>query len=170
MGPHAEFSALYEKHAVDVFRFALYLSGNCPDAEDITAETFVRALTSPEPIEMATVRGYLLTIARNLYLKGLRRHARQATLSDDLVDPGPCVPDRLEQQAELGAVVSRLRLLPEVDRAALLMRALHGLPYQEIAVALDISVSAARVKVHRARATLMKLRMPPRESLREDDR
>jgi RNA polymerase sigma factor (sigma-70 family) len=74
------------------------------------------------------------------------------------------------QQAELGAVVSSLRLLPEIDRAALLMRALHGLPYQEIAVALGISVSAARVKVHRARASLMKLRMPPRESLRDDDR
>jgi RNA polymerase sigma-70 factor, ECF subfamily len=100
--PHAEFSALYEKHALDVFRFALYLSGNRPDAEDITAETFVRAWTSPERIEMATVRGYLLTIARNLYLNGLRKHARQTTLSDDLADPGPCVPDRLDSRQSSG--------------------------------------------------------------------
>ena len=34
---------LYQSYSRDVFRFALYLSGNWEDAEDITAETFVRA-------------------------------------------------------------------------------------------------------------------------------
>jgi DNA-directed RNA polymerase specialized sigma24 family protein len=38
-----EFEALYGRYAADVFRFALFLSGNRADAEDITSETFVRA-------------------------------------------------------------------------------------------------------------------------------
>ena len=63
-----DFSALYKKYAPDVFGFALYLSGERGEAEDITSETFVRVWTSPEPIEMATVRGYLFTIARALGL------------------------------------------------------------------------------------------------------
>jgi RNA polymerase sigma-70 factor (ECF subfamily) len=153
-----DFAALYERHAPDVFRFALYLSGNKSDAEDITAETFVRAWTAPVPIETVTVKGYLFTIARHLFLKGLRRTSRQTTLSEALPDPAPSIRSRLEQQAELGAVLGRLQTLPEADRAALLMRALEGLPYQEIATALGISISAAKVKVHRARTVLMKLR------------
>jgi len=44
--------------------------------------------------------------------------------------------------------------LPELDRAALLMRALEDLPYEEIALALGISVASAKVKVHRARLAL----------------
>src|ERR1700674_1597160 len=63
-----DFSALYKKYAPDVFRFALYLSGDRSQAEDLTSETFVRAWTSPEAIEVATVKAYLFTIARNLFL------------------------------------------------------------------------------------------------------
>jgi RNA polymerase sigma-70 factor (ECF subfamily) len=167
-----DFNALYERHAPDVFRFATYLCGNRSDAEDITAETFVRAWTAPDPIEAATVKGYLFTIARNLFLKGIRRTSRHTVLREDLPDPSPGHPGRLEQQAELDAVLARLQTLPEVDRAALLMRALDGMPYQEIANALGISLSSAKVKVHRTRAVLMTLRtsgrsaQPPNEGSR----
>jgi RNA polymerase sigma-70 factor (ECF subfamily) len=167
LGNDFDFRALYDRHAPDVFRFATYLCGNRADAEDITAETFVRAWTAPEPIQAATVKGYLFTIARNLFLKGIQRTARHTTLGADLPDPAPAHASRLEQQAELDGVLARLQTVPEVDRAALLMRALDGLPYQEIATALGISVSSAKVKVHRTRAVLMALRTsgpkaPPR--------
>lgn len=158
VGEDLEFKALYERYAPDVFRFATYLCGNRTDAEDITAETFVRAWTAPEPIQAATVKGYLFAIARNVFLKGLRKTSRQTNLPEDLPDPTPGPPSHLDQQIELKAVLARLQTLPEVDRAALLMRALDGLPYQEIAIALGISVSSAKVKVHRTRAVLMKLR------------
>ncbi len=46
---------LYKKYAPDVFRFALYLSGDRSQAEDITSETFVRVWTSAGKIELATV-------------------------------------------------------------------------------------------------------------------
>jgi RNA polymerase sigma-70 factor (ECF subfamily) len=153
-----DWSALYRKYAPDVFRFALYLSGERSEAEDITAETFVRAWTSPERIEMVTVKGYLFTIARNLFLQGLRKRSRQVELDRELRDgeAGPHV--QAEQKAELHAVLARMQKLPEVDRAALLMRALEGLPYEEIARALGISLAAAKVKVHRARLVLASVR------------
>ena len=47
-----------------------------------------------------------------------------------------------------------LDALPEADRSAVLMRANGGLPYEEIAAVLRISVAAAKVKVHRARLKL----------------
>ena len=64
-------------------------------------------------------------------------------------------------RSELGSVVALLQALPEIDRAALLMRAFHGLPYQEIAAVLEISLSSAKVKVHRARARLAQMREMP---------
>jgi len=151
-----DFSALYQKHAAEVFRFAVYLTGNQGDAEDITSETFVRVWTSSRHVDMATVRAYLFTIARNLYLQGLRRSKHQRQLQDTMPDGSPDPHLRAQHRAELHSVMERLQGLPEVDRTALLMRALENSPYEEIAKALGISVAAAKVKVHRARLTLAK--------------
>ena len=86
-----DFNALYTKYAPDVFRFAMYLSGSRTDAEDITSETFVRAFTSPQPIAAATAKGYLLAIARNLFLKEMRKRSRTVPIDEAVCDqhPGP---------------------------------------------------------------------------------
>ena len=55
-------------------------------------------------------------------------------------------------------VLRALQEFPEVDRAALLMRADEGLPYEEIAVALGLPVATVKVKVHRARLRLAQMR------------
>jgi len=153
-----DLGALYRKHAPDVFRFALYLCGERSEAEDLTAETFVRVWTSPEQIEMTTVKGYLFTIARNLFLQGLRKRSRQVALDHEPPDAQADPYARAEQRSELGAVLAGMGKLPEASRAALLMRALDGMPYEEIARALDVSLAAAKVKVHRARLALAGLR------------
>src|SRR5271170_210192 len=100
------FSELYKKHAPDVYHFALYLSGERGEAQDITSETFVRAWTAPEPIRMATVKGYLFTIARNLFLQGLRKKSRHVELDDQLRDPqaGPYV--QAVQKEKLNSVMT----------------------------------------------------------------
>ncbi|MBZ5685472.1 MAG: RNA polymerase sigma factor [Acidobacteriia bacterium] len=153
-----DFSSLYKKYAPDVYRFALYLSGERGEAEDITSETFVRAWTSPEPIEMATVKGYLFTIARNLFLQGLRKKSLHVALVDDLHDPQASPYARAEQKEQLDFVLAELQNLPEASRAALLMRAVDGMPYEEIARVLDISLAAVKVKIYRARLALAGIR------------
>lgn len=152
------FGALYKKYAPDVYHFALYLSGERGEAEDITSETFVRAWASSEPIRMATVKGYLFTIARNLFLQGLRKKSRHVVLDEDLRDPQASPYAQAEQKAELRAVLAGLQKLPEIDRAALLMRAFDEVPYEEIARALGISLAAVKVKIHRARLALADIR------------
>jgi RNA polymerase sigma-70 factor (ECF subfamily) len=152
------FSALYKKYAPDVYHFALYLSGERGEAEDITSETFVRAWASSEPIRMATVKGYLFTIARNLFLQGLRKKSRHVALDEELRDPQASPYEQAEQKAELLAVLGGLQKLPEIDRAALLMRAFDEMPYEEIARALGISLAAVKVKIHRARLALADIR------------
>ena len=153
-----DFAALYQRHAPDVFRFALYLCGERGEAEDITSETFVRAWASPGPIRMATVKGYLFTIARNLFLQGLRRKARHVELRDEHHDPRAGPHAQIEWTAELTRVLAELQKLPEADRSALLMRAVDEMPYEEIARALGLSLAAVKVKIHRARLALAHLR------------
>lgn len=153
-----EFSALYQKYAPDVFRFALYLSGNRAEAEDITSETFVRVWTSPEPIRAETVKGYLFTIARNLYLQGLRKSKRHAELDEQMADHQASPLAQAEQKAEFLAVLAGLQELPETDRSAVLLRAVEGLPYEEIAKALGITLAAVKTKIYRARLALARIR------------
>ena len=73
-----DFSSVSERYAPDVHRFALYLCGDAAWAEDIAAETFVRAWVTPVEIRAATVKAYLFAITRNLYRAGLEQQARQA--------------------------------------------------------------------------------------------
>jgi RNA polymerase sigma-70 factor (ECF subfamily) len=153
-----DFSSLYKKYAPDVYRFALYLSGERGEAEDITSETFVRAWTSPGPIEMVTVKGYLFTIARNLFLQGLRKKSRHVALNEDLRDPQANPYRQAEQKEKLDSVLTELQKLPEESRSALLMRAVDGMAYEEIARALGISLAAVKVKIHRARLALAGIR------------
>lgn len=149
-----DFATLYSRYAPDVFRFAFHLCGRRAEAEDITSETFVRAWTARESIRTATVKGYLFTIARNLHLHALRRSRRQVTIDETLPDRAPGPAARAEQESELAFARAGLMALPEVDRAALVMRACDEMPYEEIARALGLTVSATKVKVHRARLAL----------------
>src|ERR1700688_4562984 len=108
-----DFSSLYRKYAPDVYRFALYLSNERGEAEDITSETFVRAWTAPAPIAIATVKGYLFTIARNLFLQGLRKRARHVALDTDVRDPQVGPHAQAEQKEQLVSVLAGLQKLPE---------------------------------------------------------
>jgi RNA polymerase sigma-70 factor (ECF subfamily) len=157
-----EIEDLYERYAGDVRRFALYLCGDMAMADEITSDTFVRAWMASDRIRQPTVKGYLLTIARNAYVDLLRRATRHRQLDENMPDTRISPQTQVEQSAEVRAVLA-LQQLPEMERTVLLMRALDGMPYEEIAETLGISVVAAKVKVHRARSKLMQARQTWRE-------
>jgi len=152
-----DFHSLFERHSGDVYRFALYLSGDPSLAEEIAQETFVRAWVMPGEVRGGTVKAYLLTIARNLYRAERKRVVRQVALDGTLPDPKPGPETVASGRFELDAVLEALKALPEADRAALLMHAQDGLPYEAIARALGLSLAAVKVRVHRARIKLRRL-------------
>jgi len=146
-------SSLYQRYAKDVYRFSLFLSGDRALAEDLTSETFLRVWSVRETIRLTTVKAFLFTIARNLFLQWQRKKLRHVDLDDRIPDPRPGPGQSAEQSMTLVAVITRLGELPESDRVALLMQA-EGVPYEDIASVLGIGVAAAKVKVHRARRRL----------------
>src|SRR5215831_11611476 len=95
------FREIYERYYRDVYRFALFLSGHPSKADDLTAETFVRAWTARDRIRQTTVRSYLLTITRNLYLDEKRASSRLAPLEDLFVDDTARPDEHAEQASAL---------------------------------------------------------------------
>ena len=152
--------AIYQQYAPAVYRFAYGLCGDSHMANDLVAETFVRAMLSSKPIGMETVRAYLCTIARRLYLKEWHRRRRHIELEDVHFD-GACGPEQSAIEAQtFQRTMAALQQLSEIDRAALLMRADDAVPYEDIARALDISLSSAKTKVFRARLKLTQILEP----------
>ena len=150
-----DFSSIYERYSRDVYRFALYLSGDAALAQDITAETFARAWAVHDGIRVGSVKAYLLMIARNLFRDGRRRPV-QVQLPDfaDVRDGAASPEAAAEACQDLRSVLGALRALPELDRAILLMATLEGLSHEAVGAAVGLSTAAVKVRVHRARVTL----------------
>jgi len=153
------FQDLYESYASEVYRFALWLAGDSSEAEDITSETFIRAWVHNSAIRTETLKAYLFTIARNVYLEQRRKRKRQVTLDNVYPDPAPGPGKLVESRLELQRVRSVLQTCSEIDRAAFVLRVQHELPYAEIARVLELSVTASKVKVHRVRKKLLATRV-----------
>lgn len=150
-----KFLDVYESFAEDVYRFCYWLSGDPNEAEDITSETFIRAWVSTSAIRTETLKAYLFTIARNLYLEHQRKRKREVFLDDIYTDPNPGPEKIVESRLELQGVMQILQTLPEIDRAAFILRIQHGLPYAEIARVLRLNLITTKVKVHRVRKRLI---------------
>lgn len=149
------FQDLYESYAADVYRFSVWLAEDGSEAEDITSETFIRAWVHNSTIRTETLKAYLLTIARNVYLERQRKRKNQVALEDIYPDPAPGPDKVIESEFTIMRVRSFLKTLPEIDRTAFILRVQHELPYAEIARILQLSLTATKVKVHRVRKKLL---------------
>jgi len=149
------FKDLYESYANEVYRFTLWLAGDPSEAEDITSETFIRAWVNNSKIRTETLKAYLFTISRNIYLQHKRKMKHQVVLEDIHPDSAPGPEKLTESQFILKRVQRILHTLPETDRTAFVLRVQHGLSYDEISRVLEISLSAVKVKIYRVRKKLI---------------
>jgi RNA polymerase sigma-70 factor, ECF subfamily len=154
-----DFADLYEQYARDVHRFALFLSGNQALADDLTAETFTRALLGRDDLRVDTVKAYLLAIARNLYRDACRRDWRHRPLdeAEDRADRAPNPEASTTERERLREVLAAMTRLPLVEREALVLAVDRELPYDQIAGILGCTKGAVKVRVHRARLRLKTL-------------
>jgi len=160
------FSELYGRYAQDVHRFAFYLCGNQSLAEDLTSETFVRALCGPTDLRLGTVKAYLFAITRNLYRDSVAK-LRQTVASDTIPerhDPAPNPEVSARDRQELQHIMQVIQRLPEQQREALLLALDGDLSYEEIGRILGCSLAAVKVRIHRARMAL-KAELPERKFL-----
>jgi RNA polymerase sigma-70 factor (ECF subfamily) len=142
---------IYAAHAPAVFRCLLAWSRNVTVAEELTAETFYRAIVSDKSVRATTARGYLIVIARNVWRKHLARRRRENSLPHDLVAPAPLSS---EAHIDLRRTLAALAALPDDLREPLVLYAQGGLSYEEIATELEISLATVKIRIFRARQRL----------------
>src|SRR5215216_201448 len=152
--PDRAFERLYQRHVGDVYRYALAVMRNQPDAEDVTQTTFMnayRAFQRGQRPEKA--QNWLIAIAHNVCRQRFRQSARrpaEVSFEDDIADrfvEDDGTPTGEDIRRALGHLAFN-------QRAALVMRELEGRSYAEIAEILDLSTSAVETLIFRARRAL----------------
>ena len=147
-----DFSALYERHARDVYRFSLYLSGDFALAEDITAETFHQALENLPKFEWRGVpfAAWLFRIASNAISDHYRREAKQK----ELPPADPPQEDAIEDADRRAQVFRNVAVLPADQRRVIQLRFAEEKSIREVAQALGRSEGAVKQLQFRALQTL----------------
>ncbi len=154
------FGELYDRHVVRVYRHIYYMVGSATEAEDLTAQTFLRAW---EAVERYQVRGapfvsWLLRIAHNLGVSYLRSKRESSELHDGIVDHKMRIDPEssFAQSADEELVREAILLLREEQRQVIILRFIEDLDYTEVAAIIGKSVAAIRVIQHRALNSLRK--------------
>ena len=151
---------IVETHSDRVYRLAYRLTGNRPDAEDLTQEVFVRVFKSLDTFTPGSFEGWLHRITTNLFLDQVRR--RQRIRFDTLSDARVAVlagnePNPQESMAEHtfdDDVEVALAALPPDFRVAVVLCDVEGLSYEEIADIMGAKLGTVRSRIHRGRAML----------------
>ena len=158
MGDVQSWEELFTRYSAAVFGYLHRMSEDRHLAEDLTSETFYRAMRALDGFRGdSSMKTWLLRIARNLYLDRKKRDERSSSL-EDLEERG-MVPmaggadpeSQLIRDEESEAAWRALRALPEDDRSILLLSAQEELSCREIAEVLGISVTAVKTRIFRAR-------------------
>ncbi|MEV5303344.1 RNA polymerase sigma factor [Amycolatopsis methanolica] len=156
-GDVATFGRIYQRYQPALLGYFRGRQFDPATAEDLTSETFVRAL---QAIHQVSDRGrdlaaWLLTIARNLALDHRRSgRVRREMPTSELPEWGAAPVDGPEKRVlaaiELDEAARRIALLTVEQRQCLLLRRVHGLSVTETAAAMRRSETAVRALHHRA--------------------
>lgn len=160
-GDSEAFAAIYRQHAGMVYHFLLASSASRETAEEVTQEVFVFLLREWRRYDAGrgTLEAWLLGIARQLL-----RRARQGRGFEELPDgpagepvsQGECVLDGMLHQERQNRLHQAVARLPEVYREALVLHALQGLSYEEVARQLDCALGTVRSRIARAKDLLIR--------------
>jgi RNA polymerase sigma-70 factor (ECF subfamily) len=137
--------------------------GSAEAAEDIVQECFVSLLRNPDRYhaERAPLRPFLLAVARNLARKRWRAEQRWDTLDEEAFVAQPVDPESRQTSELVGQAV---RLLPPLQREALVLFEYEEMSLEEIAHVVEAEVGTVKARLHRARENLRRMLAPLRQS------
>jgi RNA polymerase sigma-70 factor (ECF subfamily) len=153
-------------HIDGLFSYAVVLTRNRSDAEDLVQETYVRAIGAMGRLrENSNVKSWLFTILRNIWLNQLRQRRMSPTMSDlaaeegatDAFVKGDDPHSLFVRGVEREQVRHAIRQLPVDFREVILLREFEELSYEEIAAVLDCPAGTVMSRLARARSKLRTL-------------
>ena len=146
---------LYEAYYMRVFSYAMTLTGDRMLAEEVTQETFFRAIS-----KQGSFRGesdevtWLCAIAKNYYLDEKRRGSRTAPIPEEMTAPGKSIEQAAVDRDSSFRIHLALHSLEEPYREVFELRVFGELSFREIGTIFGKTENWARVTYHRARLKL----------------
>ncbi len=144
------------EHVQGLRRYALVLTRDPTQAEDLVQETLTKAIAAASSWQPGTeLRPWLFRILHNTHISGLRKAKVRAEAAPDL--PEPVARDTQLASVELRQVLDALDRLPEAQRKPIVLVALQEMSYAEAARALDVPLGTFMSRLGRGRAALRTL-------------
>jgi len=168
-GDRDEFARLVDAYSGPIYRLAMKMLGDGQDAEDVLQNTFLNAFKHIRSFEgRSTLATWLYRIAANEALMMIRKQRPETTLTDTSLeddegeDYSPvqfvdwcCLPEDELLSSEARSRLDRaIQRLPERLRIVFILRDLEGLSIEETSQALDLSQTAVKTRLLRARLNL----------------
>jgi RNA polymerase sigma-70 factor (ECF subfamily) len=148
-------------HLDALYNFAIYLTRNPPEADDLVQETYLRAFRFAHRFQAGThLRAWLFQILRNTFLTFYRLREREAAIADDGVpdwdvpmfhDAPESSASAMDAHTDLERALSRL---PEEFRTVLLLAEVEGMPLEEVARVMSCPVGTVKSRIFRAKERL----------------
>jgi len=171
-GDLGAFEELFRRYKKPILNFIYRLIGNRETAEEVTIEVFVKAYNNLDifdPERKFSI--WIYTIARNLSKNALRdkRYFRDVSLEEafsskdkviklkDMIADPNALPDAIAQDNELAEEAQKiLDSMPVKYKEVITLCSMQGLPYQEVAAILGISITSVSVRLNEAKNLFMK--------------
>jgi len=164
---HRAFEKEALPHADILYNYALRMTNDPADADDLVQETFLKAFRFWDKYEQGTnIRAWLFRILKNSYINRYRKVSKEpdtvdydevqnfyASIRDDSADPNDLqqtIFGNLLEDEVAGAIAE----LPEDFRTVVILSDIEGLTYEEIAEFVDCPVGTVRSRLHRGRKLL----------------
>jgi RNA polymerase sigma-70 factor, ECF subfamily len=146
-----------KEHLPSLRRYAWSLLRNSSDADDLVQECLVRALDRMDTLRAPDdLRPWLFSIMHNVFTSQWRSVANRARLLRERHDVDAAVPPSQEASVHFREILRGLDTLPEEQREVLLLVAVEGFQYDEVAEVLNIPLGTVTSRLSRARDRLMR--------------
>jgi len=149
---------LYNTYFHDVYCFLISLNGNEDLSQDLTQETFFKAMKSIDSFRGdCSVRSWLCQIAKNLYITQYRKNTKTDTGTELETLPDDCtsLEDRLEDKQQAVQIHKILHKIEEPYKEVFSLRIFGELSFKQIAEIFDKTESWARVTFYRAKVKIV---------------
>ena len=144
-----------EENIPSLRRYAWSLLRDKSDADDLVQDCLVRALGHVDALRPdSDLRAWLFTIMHNIFAGRWRRMRNQARLMTEQVEADTAIPAPQQASAEMRDVLRGLDTLPEEQREVILLIAVEGFQYDEVASMLGIPIGTVMSRLSRARDRL----------------
>lgn len=162
-GDMSALSELVHRSQTEVYTLALRLTGNEEDARDVVQDTYVRVMKGIRRFRgEAAISTWLYRITANTAYTFLHRRKRARTQPLSELEEVLALPEASGERPDEAVLTSELRdrlqaavaALPPPYRSVVVLKDIYGLPHEEIAESLGISVTACKVRLFRARRRL----------------